>query len=152
ADVIERARVAGKRLHALKPNDLSVGFTDCDLKDASGRKSRQVLALGLDRERRFEHGERARRDNRIQDPDDGFRVVEAGRTREQSGHANRSRARSWALRASSSRLRGGAVVVSDSIRRWAAAVTSSTARLKTASFARDGRFDPLSFLTNCRAD
>src|SRR3954465_12912542 len=66
----------------------------------------------------------------------------------QSRHGNRSRDRSWALRASSSRLRGGAVVVSDPIRFCAAAVTWSTARLNAASFARDGRVDPLSFLTN----
>jgi hypothetical protein len=34
----------------------------------------------------------------------------------------------------------------------AAAVTSSTARRKTASFARDGVFMPLSLRTNCRAE
>src|SRR4029079_8644581 len=49
-------------------------------------------------------------------------------------------------------LRGGAAVVNDWTRRSAAAVTSSTARLNTASFARDGLFDPLSLRTNCNAD
>src|SRR5436190_1558778 len=77
AEVIERVRVAGKRLHALKPEHPPVRLPDGDLKDPARGKGRQVLALGLDRESGLEHRERAGLDNRIQDPDDRFRVVEA---------------------------------------------------------------------------
>src|SRR5688572_24264879 len=66
--------------------------------------------------------------------------------------ANRFSDRSFAFRASSSRLRGAALVWSESISRWAASVTSSTARLKAASFAREGRAVPLSLRTNWSAD
>src|SRR5205085_11283742 len=65
--------------------------------------------------------------------------------------ANRLVALARALRSSSSRFRGAALVCSESINRCAAEATLSTARLKAASFARDGRVDPLSLRTNCTA-
>src|SRR6188472_3507004 len=67
-------------------------------------------------------------------------------------YAYRWRERSFAFSASISLLRGGAVVASERMRRSATSVTSSTARLKTASFALEGRLDPLSLRTNCSAD
>jgi hypothetical protein len=43
-------------------------------------------------------------------------------------------------------------MASDRMRRSAVAVTSSTARLNASSFAFDGLFMPLNFLTNWSAD
>src|SRR5688572_16781232 len=43
-------------------------------------------------------------------------------------------------------------MTSESTSRRATSVTSSTARLKTSSFAFDGRVVPLNFRTNCSAE
>src|SRR5262249_33009320 len=64
----------------------------------------------------------------------------------------RSAARSRAFAASTSRSRGGAVVTRASSNSCAACATCSTARLNAAWFALDGRVNPLSLRTNCRAD
>src|SRR5262249_58139450 len=61
-------------------------------------------------------------------------------------------ARSRGFAASTSRSRGGALVTRASSNSCAACATCSTARLKAAWFALEGRVNPLSFRTNCRAE
>ena len=64
----------------------------------------------------------------------------------------RSAARARAFAVSSSRSRGGALVTRESNSSRAASVTRSTARTKAGSLTLEGRVNPLSFLTNWRAD
>src|SRR5438105_6305376 len=61
----------------------------------------------------------------------------------------RSAARALAFAASSSRLLGGALVSSEFSRRPQTPAISSTADSNAASFALEGLWKPLTFLTNC---
>src|SRR5262249_27904718 len=72
--------------------------------------------------------------------------------RRASDERKRSAARARAFAASTSRSRGGAVVTRASSNSCATCATCSTARLNAAWFALDGRVNPLSLRTNCRAD
>src|SRR5437588_9745133 len=64
----------------------------------------------------------------------------------------RSAARARAFAASSWRSRGGALVTRESNSSRAASLTRSTARTNAGSLILEGRVNPLSFLTNWRAD
>ena len=64
----------------------------------------------------------------------------------------RSAARARAFAASVSRSRGGALLTSDVTARAPPGTPRSTARVNAASFASDGRVQPLSLRTNCRAE
>jgi len=74
-DVIERMRVIREWLHALKANDLVVGLSEREKENAPGWKLQEVLSLCLCGEQCVEDRVCARLDNRVQNADDGFRIV-----------------------------------------------------------------------------
>ena len=74
ADVIERVRVGRVRLHDLESDDGLVGLAHGDLPDAALGKVDDVVALGLDAERRVERGVEPGLDDRVQHPHEPFGV------------------------------------------------------------------------------